>query len=85
MLDIALESGHVVKPTNGWYSKVNEDGEIEEKKYRLKETDTKDFWLPILKMQSFRDYVENKYRVAKGEIISDDVNEAFEVETSNGE
>ena len=78
LLDIALESGHVTKPSNGWYSKVNQDtGEVEDKKYRLKETDTKDFWLPILKQKSFRDYVENRYRVAAGEIL----NQEEELET----
>ena len=86
LLDIALESGHVVKPSNGWYSKVDKDtGEIEDKKYRLKETDTKDFWLPILKQKSFRDYVESSYRVASGEIMKrEDIEEAFELETMNG-
>ena len=70
LLDIALESGHVTKPANGWYSKVDQDtAEIEDKKYRLKETDTKEFWLPILKQKSFQEYVENKYRVAAGEIL----------------
>ena len=70
LLDIALESGHVIKPSNGWYSKVDvETGEIEEKKYRLKETDTKDFWMTIISSKSFRDYVENKYTVASGEIM----------------
>jgi hypothetical protein len=75
LLDIALESGHVVKPSNGWYSKVTEDGEIEEKKYRIKETDTKDFWLPILKMQSFQDFIKNKYQIVNGEIISEEIDE----------
>ncbi|CAB4133386.1 RecA RecA/RadA recombinase [uncultured Caudovirales phage] len=70
LLDLALESGHVIKPSNGWYSKVDvETGEIEEKKYRLKETDTKDFWMPIISSKSFREYVENKYTVASGEIM----------------
>ena len=45
LLDIALDGGFVVKPSNGWYSKVDEDGVIEDKKYRIKETDTSDFWL----------------------------------------
>ena len=84
LLDIALESGHVVKPTNGWYSKVNEDGEIEDKKYRIKETDTKEFWLPILKMKSFQEFIQNKYQIAHGEIMQGDVSEAFDVETTNG-
>lgn len=76
LLDIALESGHVVKPTNGWYSKVDlETGEVEEKKFRFSETNTKEFWLPILKQKSFRDYVENKYRVSSGDIFQESENE----------
>ena len=78
LLDIALESGHVVKPSVGWYSKVNtETGEVEDKKYRIKDTDTKDFWLPILKDNSFRKFVENKYQVASGNIMEDDMENIF--------
>lgn len=71
LLDLALESKHVIKPSNGWYSKVNEDGVVEEKKYREKETNTADFWMSILKQKSFRDFVESKYRVAASEILQD--------------
>jgi RecA/RadA recombinase len=84
LLDIALESGHVTKPSNGWYSKRDEDGVYEEKKYRIKETDTKEFWLPILKQKSFQEYIVNKYQIASGSIIQTDVEEAFDVETMNG-
>jgi RecA/RadA recombinase len=85
LLDIALESGHVIKPSNGWYSKRDEDGVYEDKKYRLKETDTKDFWAPILKQKTFQEFVERKYSVANGDIITDDVvEETFNVETTNG-
>ena len=85
LLDLALESKHVVKPSNGWYSKVIPDtGEIEQKKYRIAETNTKEFWLPILKDKSFQEFIENKYRIASGNIISSDIDEAFEVETTNG-
>ena len=86
LLDIAIESGHVIKPSNGWYSKVNIDtGEVEDKKFRIKETDTKEFWLPILKQKSFQEFIENKYRVASGNIMNyDDVGETFQVETMNG-
>jgi hypothetical protein len=70
LLDIALESGHVIKPSNGWYSKIDkETGEIDNKKFREKETDTKDFWIPILKQKSFQKFVEDKYRVASGSIM----------------
>jgi RecA/RadA recombinase len=84
LLDLALESKHVVKPSNGWYSKVDEDGVVEEKKYRIKDTDTKEFWLPILKQKSFRDFVESKYMIATGDIMHEEVEETFEVETTNG-
>jgi len=86
LLDIAMESKHVVKPSNGWYSRVDIDtGEIEDKKFRIKDTDTKDFWLPILKQKSFQEFIENKYSIAHGEIISDnDIETSFEVETMNG-
>ena len=70
LLDLALESGHVIKPSNGWYSKVDKTtGEVSDKKYRTKDTDSKEFWLPILKEKSFRDFIEDKYRVASGSIM----------------
>jgi hypothetical protein len=84
LLDLALESKHVVKPKNGWYQRVDSDGVIEEKNHREKDTDTKDFWMPILKQKSFRDFIENKYRVASGEIMTSNIDETFDVETMNG-
>ena len=84
LLDIALESGHVIKPSNGWYSKRDDEGVYEEKKYRIKETDTKEFWMPILKQKSFQEYIVNKYQISSGSIIQSDVAETFDVETMNG-
>ena len=73
LLDIALESKHVVKPSNGWYSKCDPDtGEVEEKKYRLKDTDTKEFWMPILTNKSFYEYVKNKYSMGQTDMIQSD-------------
>lgn len=72
LLEMALQSGHVVKPSNGWYSRVNADGEVEEQKFRLKDTDTKDFWAPILQLKGFRDWVKDNYQVAAGSIMSDE-------------
>jgi RecA/RadA recombinase len=76
LLDIALESGHVVKPSNGWYSKVDEDGVVEDKKYRLKDTDTKEFWMPVLMQKTFIDFVKGKYQVGSSEILKDEEIEA---------
>ena len=73
LLDLALESGHVVKPSNGWYSKVDiSTGEVEEKKYRESETNNKEFWIPVLKQKTFQDYIEKKYRVASTQIITNE-------------
>ena len=79
LLDIAIDSGHVIKPSNGWYQRVNtETGEIDEKKYRIKDTDTSDFWNEILESKSFQDYVEKKYRIGNVELISDeDISNTF--------
>ena len=73
LLDIALEGGFVIKPSNGWYSRVDlESGAAEDKKYRLKETETKDFWMPILTDKRFSDYIQDTYQVAHNPIITDD-------------
>lgn len=67
LLDLALDSGHVKKPSNGWYSRVDTDtGEIEEKKFREAATNSAEFWAPILAKQSFLDYVKSKYQLAVG-------------------
>ena len=86
LLDIAIESGHVIKPSNGWYSKVDkETGEVEEKKYRIKDTDTKDFWMSIITSKSFQTYVEEKYRVASAEIMQGGEEDLFDdIVTMNG-
>ena len=73
LLDIALESGHVIKPSNGWYSQVNlETGEVSEKKWRAKDTDSKEFWVPLLTTKSFAAFIADKYQMAHGDIIKDE-------------
>jgi hypothetical protein len=85
LLDVALDGGFVVKPSNGWYSKVDDDGVIEDKKYREKETDTKDFWLPLITSKKFQDYVKDQYQIASGAIMQGGEEDLFDgVETSNG-
>ena len=62
LIDIALETGHVVKPNVGWYSRVNTDtGEIEDKKWRLADTQSDEFWDPLLESESFQNAVKAKY------------------------
>ena len=69
LLDLALESGHVVKPNNGWYESVkHEPG----KKYRLKDTDTGAFWKPILLDKSFHQFVRDKYELSANDLLQAD-------------
>ena len=71
LLDIAIESGHVIKPTNGWYSKVNKStGEIGEK-HRLLETQNAEFWNDILSDKEFKDFVSKKYQITYGNIMGE--------------
>jgi len=63
LIDLAFQSGHIVKPSNGWYQKVDiATGEVEDKKYRLKETNTDEFWEAILENDEFVKWVKNRYQ-----------------------
>ena len=64
LLDIAIEGGFVIKPSNGWYSH-----KVSEKKLRQKDTYTKEFWMPILTSKEFREYIESKYKIAGTDMI----------------
>lgn len=65
MLDMAIELGAVVKPSNGWYSRVNlKTGEIEDKKSRAKDTESETFWESILKCPVFAQKVKDRYMLA---------------------
>jgi RecA/RadA recombinase len=79
LLDIALESGHIIKPSNGWYSKVNmATGELEDKKYRLKDTENKDFWSSIILDKTFDEWIKRNYQISNGTLLTvEDINAVF--------
>ena len=66
LLALALESGHVTKPSNGWYQKG------EDTKYREADTHNSAFWLPILSDKTFRDFCKDKYQLAVGQLLKDE-------------
>ena len=71
LLDMALESGHVIKPTMGWYSRVNkETGEVGDK-LRLKDLG-KEFYTNLILDKTFQQWVIDNYQIAHGAIISDE-------------
>jgi hypothetical protein len=71
LMDIALDAGVVIKPSNGYYQKINlETGEPEGKKFRMKETDNSEFWDPILKSKEFTEFVHKTYKLGYSSILS---------------
>ena len=83
LLDMALESGHVIKPKVGWFQKVDMiTGEISDKSYRLNDTYNFNFWHPILQCPKFNEFVEKKYAAANGAIMQseDEVADVYEME-----
>lgn len=76
LLDIAQETGHVVVASKGWYSRVDmETGEIENKKWRAKDTDTSEFWLPIIECPKFDQLIRQTYQSSTGKLIQENVDE----------
>jgi RecA/RadA recombinase len=82
LMDMALESGHVIKPKVGWFQKVDmSTGEILDKNYRMADTYDFSFWHPILTCPKFNEFIEKKYAVAAGSIMqNEDTIEDLELE-----
>jgi RecA/RadA recombinase len=71
LVDIAIEGGFVSKPSPGWYSKIDlATGEIGDK-VRFDATQTDEFMLPLLKSEKFKEYVNQKYGIAYGNIMGE--------------
>ena len=78
LLDVALESGHVVKPQNGWYQKKGE-----EKKYRQNDTYSREFWMPILKDVSFQNWIKENYAISNTSLVAEFTDEMISEEYNN--
>lgn len=72
LLDIALASGHVVKPSNGFYSRVDESGQPTGKKVREAETKTSaEFWEGLIEKDTeFSNFVESTYKINSESMIN---------------
>jgi len=69
LLDVALESGHVTKPKVGWYTRPHIE---DDKSWRAKDTNSSEFWAPIIKDTDFSQWVEDRYTVGAVEHGDDD-------------
>lgn len=58
LLDVAIESGHVIKPKVGWYTRPSV---TDDKNWRAKDTNSSEFWDPIINDTDFPNWVEDRY------------------------
>lgn len=75
LLEMAMDLGWVVTPTKGWYSRSIIDAEtgeveVEEKKWRARDTNSIDFWKPILTNTAFQEAVRQHTQL--GQLVSDE-------------
>lgn len=77
LLDIGIELGWVRKPSVGWFEGVNPDtGEVLTDKKRRKDTDTADFWLPLLKA-GYADAIKRRFAIGEMKaIVEETVNDS---------
>lgn len=73
LLDVAVAGGYVVKPSVGWYCRVDrKTGELIQPRVREKDTYTEDFWRPILDETDFKEFVMKQYTIGHKAMLSDD-------------
>ena len=70
LLDFALETGYVEKPSNGFYTRPCVEND---KKWREKEIYNKEFWTPIFKETDFKLSVEKAFSFKHNEINDDNI------------
>jgi RecA/RadA recombinase len=81
LMDIALEGNFVSKPSNGWYSKVDQEtGEVNPLRKRFDDTQNAEFWNDILASEKFKEYVRKRYEITYSSILGQD--DVLEEETS---
>ena len=68
LVDIAIDLGFIVKPSNGYYVIVDkETGEELTKKMRRKEIETPQVLIPLLKKPEFRQAIRDHFQIAGGD------------------
>lgn len=74
ILDIAMAAGFVKKPSSGWYQRII-NGQPEDKRYREKDTENKEFWAPIISDPKFKEACSKIFKLQSGKHseIEDDI------------
>ena len=64
LLDVAMAGNFVVKPSNGWYARVDQStGAVEDKKFRQADTMTEEFWAPLFEGDAFKEFIRKGYQI----------------------
>ena len=70
LTEVALETGYVIKPKNGWYQAKNPaTGEELSGNVRMKDTLKKEFWVNVFENTDFSQHIEERYKVAYKSIV----------------
>ena len=67
IVDLGVECGLIIKPSNGYYQLVDtETGELLHggKKFRLKEIQSAEYLVPVMRSEKFKRYVRDEYCLA---------------------
>lgn len=77
LLDIALITGHVEAPSQGWYSRPSVE---EDKRWRRRQTSTSEFWDPLLQDETFKAAVTELYKIggSSSEILKKSLDEMIQ-------
>jgi len=72
MLDLAIEGGYVVKPSNGWYQLVDRTtGEVSGTKMRAADIEGNGkVWKQILTETDFAEWIKKKYTLSTGSLVN---------------
>ncbi len=71
LLDMAVLAGVVVKPKDGFYSRVDSTTcAVEKEQFRARATDTDEFWNPILNDHKFSEWVKDRYKLSSNNLFS---------------
>lgn len=75
LMDVALSSNYIAKPSNGWYQRVDQEtGELVGQKYRAKDiVASKDFWEKVFTETDFAEYIRKAYSIGETKLLSNDI------------
>jgi len=81
MLDLAIEGGYVVKPSNGWYQLVDRTtGEVSGAKMRAADIeDNSSIWKQLLTSTDFAQWIKSKYTLVGGNLLAAEKEEEDDV------